>query len=471
MSQFGLNFSPILYSLSDELYEQLESTASNPSELYITTSKKADCCEALIARYTTEIPKQSVVLMTMKTNGDGFVSINPDPSAKTIEDFRQINRVCNDESSITPEESSMTSQIDKKQAPVARPEGGTSSHSALGIASVANICSTKLTHMMSTVTAQAKSVAEKRKYSNDPPLEKSARGNEQAEVSCATIDELENSSCGPTKTAPPTTTKRKECTSEGKKKPKKAKKAKDPDAPTRPLSSYFLFCADAREELKKKNANAKAPNGKELGILFGNISQAEKAKYDKKAAELQKQYAVEKAKYDQKKAEMGLTNTSKEDNRKVEEFLTNPTEEAGRKARDNKAIPSKEEVNTDGGRDLRMTKQSVIQKKKKKSKKDPNAPKRPKSNYLLYCSDHREKVKMANPGATQQTILKILSEGYRNMNEKEAQYYKNLFEDCKKEYFIDMTKYKNEKETATKGSSDDDDDDDDDDEEGQILIL
>ena len=420
--------------------------------------------------------------MIMKKNGNGFVSINPDASATAIENFIQINRECNDKSSITHKGSFTTSQPDNKKAPVARPQGGTFSDLALKTASVANISSAKPTLTMTAVTAQANSGVEKMEYSTCRPPETS-RGIEQPEAaSCDPKEEIKNVFCGPTKTAPLTSKNKKTSIVEGEKKAKKVKKAKDPNAPTRPLSSYFLFCAEMREKLKKNNAGTKAPNGFELGISFGNLSQAEKAKYDKEAAGLQKQYAVKKAKYDQKKAEMDLANSTKDgDNepnnpekayKKVEEALVKSSKEAGKKAYENQNSSTKEAViDCVGVGDLKVTKQSPIQRKRQRSKKDPNAPKRPMSNYLLYCNDHREKTKIANPGATQQTILKILGERYRNMNEKDVAYYQELSEDAKKEYRKNVIKYETEKAAAAKKSNDGDDDYDDDNEEGQTLIL
>lgn len=44
--------------------------------------------------------------------------------------------------------------------------------------------------------------------------------------------------------------------------------------------------------------------------------------------------------------------------------------------------------------------EEVKQKKKKRAKKDPNAPKNPLSAYLLFCNDHRDRVKSDNPDAS-----------------------------------------------------------------------
>eukprot|EP00290_Baffinella_frigidus_P027429 CAMPEP_0180234578 /NCGR_PEP_ID=MMETSP0987-20121128/28739_1 /TAXON_ID=697907 /ORGANISM="non described non described, Strain CCMP2293" /LENGTH=139 /DNA_ID=CAMNT_0022200583 /DNA_START=1 /DNA_END=420 /DNA_ORIENTATION=+ len=85
----------------------------------------------------------------------------------------------------------------------------------------------------------------------------------------------------------------------------KAAKAKDPtdeNKVKRPLTSYFLFCAEQRALLAEQRAlltpfNPKelAPlSGKELGIMWKELTEEEQQRY-------KDQYAVNKAKYDANK--------------------------------------------------------------------------------------------------------------------------------------------------------------------------
>jgi uncharacterized membrane protein YgcG len=68
---------------------------------------------------------------------------------------------------------------------------------------------------------------------------------------------------------------------EGEPKEKKQKKKKDPNEPKRALSSYMLFCADIREEVKAENPEAKITElSKLMGAKWKEISKEGKTKYE-----------------------------------------------------------------------------------------------------------------------------------------------------------------------------------------------
>jgi hypothetical protein len=80
----------------------------------------------------------------------------------------------------------------------------------------------------------------------------------------------------------------------------KTKKARDPNVPKRPPTSYFLFCNEKRESVKKKNPALKNTDiSKELGKAWTSLSEKEKKKYSDLALK-------EKEKYDVKMEELGL---------------------------------------------------------------------------------------------------------------------------------------------------------------------
>lgn len=86
----------------------------------------------------------------------------------------------------------------------------------------------------------------------------------------------------------------------GKKKGKKAKK--DPNAPKRALSAFFWFCNDERNKVK---AGLPAGSGvgdvsKECARLWGNLSAAQKSKYEALAAKDKARYEKEIASYRKK---------------------------------------------------------------------------------------------------------------------------------------------------------------------------
>merc|ERR1712002_745749 len=82
---------------------------------------------------------------------------------------------------------------------------------------------------------------------------------------------------------------------------KKAKKVKDPNAPKRPMSAYFLFMNATRPKVKKENPDYGIGDiAKVLGQLWGEITPADKAKFEKEAAVAKKKWEAEKAAYEKK---------------------------------------------------------------------------------------------------------------------------------------------------------------------------
>merc|ERR1712002_569172 len=76
------------------------------------------------------------------------------------------------------------------------------------------------------------------------------------------------------------------------------KKVKDPNAPKRPMSAYFLFMNATRPKVKKENPDFGIGDiAKELGRQWAEITPAEKSKFDKEAAIAKKKWEVEKAAY------------------------------------------------------------------------------------------------------------------------------------------------------------------------------
>jgi len=81
------------------------------------------------------------------------------------------------------------------------------------------------------------------------------------------------------------------------------RKRKDPDAPKRNLSPFFLFCNDERAKVKKEFPDMSVGEiAKKLGEAWKNVSAAEKARYEKEAQKGKIRYTKELADYKAKKA-------------------------------------------------------------------------------------------------------------------------------------------------------------------------
>ncbi|KAM9333315.1 high mobility group protein B1a [Pholidichthys leucotaenia] len=79
---------------------------------------------------------------------------------------------------------------------------------------------------------------------------------------------------------------------------KRKKKMKDPNAPKRPPSAFFVFCSDKRPMLKAENPGLTIGEvAKKLGEMWSNISPEEKQPYEEKACKLKSKYEKDVAAY------------------------------------------------------------------------------------------------------------------------------------------------------------------------------
>ncbi|KAG2464375.1 HMGB3 protein, partial [Polypterus senegalus] len=73
--------------------------------------------------------------------------------------------------------------------------------------------------------------------------------------------------------------------------PAKGKKKKDPNAPKRPPSGFFIFCSEQRPKIKSANPSLSIGDvAKKLGEMWNNLNDAAKQPYVNKAAKLKEKY-------------------------------------------------------------------------------------------------------------------------------------------------------------------------------------
>jgi upstream-binding transcription factor len=80
--------------------------------------------------------------------------------------------------------------------------------------------------------------------------------------------------------------------------------------------------------------------------------------------------------------------------------------------------------------------------KKPKVLKDPNAPKKPRTSYILFCKENREQIKTDFPDLKGTSITKKLGDTWtNNMTNKDKEKYIKESEKDKKRYAKEMKKY------------------------------
>lgn len=82
---------------------------------------------------------------------------------------------------------------------------------------------------------------------------------------------------------------------------KKGKKKKDPNAPKRPPSAFFVFCSEHRPKIKEDHPGISIGDvAKKLGELWSTQTPKDKAPFEAKAAKLKEKYEKDVAAYKSK---------------------------------------------------------------------------------------------------------------------------------------------------------------------------
>ena len=304
--------------------------------------------------------------------------------------------------------------------------------------------------------------------------------------------EKEAAAAAASKDAPPASAPETETVGKSK---NKSKKDKDENKPKRGKSSYLFFCDDKRSQLKEKNPELSMPEmSKQLGIMWKEASDAEKApfeamaKKDKIRYEKEKETAAAAASRDAPPASAPAAKAQATDSDPTssqaqivpgdiartiqantivtmndkdlsamlgEKKLSNKgTVEEKRKRLLDHMAKKKDGENAVPG-DVQHEAQRPAQdedegnkKKRKKKDKDENKPKRGKSAYILFVTQKRGEVKEKYPELDNTAAMKQLGIMWKEASDAE----KAPFEAMAKK---DKIRYEKEKETAAAAASKD----------------
>ena len=156
------------------------------------------------------------------------------------------------------------------------------------------------------------------------------------------------------------------------------KPMKDPNAPKKPLSAYFLFSQDERLKVKAEYPDYSITEvAKELGRRWAVIDPAVKSSYEQRYQESRRQYE-----------------------------------------------------------------QAMQAYKPQKKKKDPNAPKQPLSAYFIFSAEERLKVKGEHPSYSICEVAKELGRRWADMSPEIKQRYQQMAEEGRQKYDQDMAAYR-----------------------------
>lgn len=164
---------------------------------------------------------------------------------------------------------------------------------------------------------------------------------------------------------------------------KRVPKAKS-NAPKRPMSAFFLYMKDNRENIIRENPSASFTEIPKIGSTqWKALKAAQKSKYVAMAEKEKQRYATEMSTY----------------------------------------VPSPED------------------KKKKRKKKDPNAPKRPSSAYILYVNSRTERFRKEHPDYKMTQVMSSLGEEWRGLDDRSKRPFQDMAAKDKTRYEAERTKY------------------------------
>jgi len=263
---------------------QVQSCASFPPEVYIAPSKNSSSWEDGDGTDDEEEVKETTTILLNVNDENEIYSVQVDPSNPVIKAFKKSD-----------------STTTKKKA-----------------ARTVKVSSSEDEEVAASVPVKSKRKADTEKVGEKVTKKTKVAGKKQPEKAIVESSEAKAPKIVRTRSRSASIVEEKDTTPASKvaagskktrkdsnasedpksSKKKKTKKVKDPDAPKRPLTSFMLFCQDAREDLKKEHPEAAVPEmGKLLGAKFKELSAAEKGVYESQAAALKTQFDLDKAGY------------------------------------------------------------------------------------------------------------------------------------------------------------------------------
>ncbi|KVH95354.1 High mobility group (HMG) box domain-containing protein [Cynara cardunculus var. scolymus] len=209
---------------------------------------------------------------------------------------------------------------------------------------------------------------------------------------------------------------------------KKNKKERDPLKPKRPESAYFLFMNERRAALVAENKTA-VEIAKITGEEWKNMTEKQKACYEKKAKKKNEKYNQEMEVYKQNKEEEA--ENSKKEEEEVLKILKQEALQLLKKKEKTETIIKK----------TKEEKNKLKEEKKNKKTDDPNKPKRPPSSFLLFSKQARKDLAKEKQGISNAQLTALISVKWKELSEEEKQKWNGEAAEAMEAYKKGMEEY------------------------------
>ncbi|KAF8077435.1 hypothetical protein N665_1036s0010 [Sinapis alba] len=205
---------------------------------------------------------------------------------------------------------------------------------------------------------------------------------------------------------------------------KKTKKVKDPLKPKQPISAYLIYANERRTALREENKNV-IEVAKLTGEEWKNLSEEQKAPYDKMAKKNKEIYLQEMEGYKRTKEEEAMSQKKEE-----EELMKLHKQEALQ------LLKKKEKTDN-----IIKEKKETTKNKKKNENVDPNKPKKPASSFFLFCKDARKSLAEEHPGINNSTLTAHISLKWKELGEEEREMYNRKAAELMEAYKKEVEEY------------------------------
>lgn len=209
----------------------------------------------------------------------------------------------------------------------------------------------------------------------------------------------------------------------------KNKKPKDPNAPKKNMSSYFIFSNERRPQLSEAQKNASSDGKTSITAISKTISAEWKAMDNETKKSYDEKAKIAKAKY----------NVEYEAYKKTENYAKYQQVLSEWKLREDALKRS------DGSS---PNKKKKSKKSPKKPKQPDNMPKRNQSSYFLFSNERRVQIKAENSDKKLTELSKIIAAEWKTMSEAEKKVYADKSAVNKVDYLRRMEEYKKTTEYA-----------------------
>lgn len=206
---------------------------------------------------------------------------------------------------------------------------------------------------------------------------------------------------------------------------------KDPTKPKKPLSVYMLFCKEHRPQVVQENPHMRVPDiGRVLGSMYRKLTEEEMSFYQHRADLLKEQYDRDMAEWKARKAEEEKLGLAGGGGVGVPSMPALPGMMHGHGHHPHAHLAHAYRPPMVG-----------MKRHRTKAPKDPNAPKKPKPSYLIYCSGRRADLREKMPGLTVPETGKILGAEWKNMGPAEKKVFEDLALEDKRRYERQLDEY------------------------------